>query len=188
MVRKSGTKNRGIGCAAIVVIAVVLAAIGGLSNLVNSGSDTTDQSDSSVDQFADIGSTGDDVSDGDATGVETEDRSTVPDVTRESPSGARSALLAAGFVVILRDSSGAPVTDPTGWTISGESSTNETVATGSTVTLTLTSPAPAPAVAPAQPADPGGSATALCNDGTLSFAAHHQGACSHHGGVATFYK
>lgn len=34
----------------------------------------------------------------------------------------------------------------------------------------------------------GGGATALCRDGSLSYAAHHQGACSHHGGVATFYK
>jgi Protein of unknown function (DUF2510) len=48
-------------------------------------------------------------------------------------------------------------------------------------------PAPAPAPAPA-PVAPGGAATALCNDGTLSFAAHHQGACSRHGGVAVFYK
>jgi hypothetical protein len=31
-------------------------------------------------------------------------------------------------------------------------------------------------------------ATALCNDGTLSYAAHHQGACSHHGGVKVFYR
>ncbi|MER6532273.1 DUF3761 domain-containing protein [Streptomyces sp900105755] len=31
-------------------------------------------------------------------------------------------------------------------------------------------------------------ATALCNDGTYSYAAHHQGACSHHGGVAIFYR
>jgi Protein of unknown function (DUF3761) len=30
--------------------------------------------------------------------------------------------------------------------------------------------------------------TALCNDGTYSYAAHHQGACSHHGGVAVFYQ
>ena len=29
--------------------------------------------------------------------------------------------------------------------------------------------------------------TAKCNDGTYSYAAHHQGACSHHGGVAVFY-
>jgi len=31
-------------------------------------------------------------------------------------------------------------------------------------------------------------ATALCSDGTCSYAAHHQGACSHHGGVAQFYQ
>lgn len=51
-------------------------------------------------------------------------------------------------------------------------------------------PAPAPAApapAPPAPAVPAG-ATAKCNDGTYSFAAHHQGACSHHGGVAVFYK
>jgi hypothetical protein len=31
-------------------------------------------------------------------------------------------------------------------------------------------------------------ATALCKDGTYSYAANHQGACSSHGGVAVFYK
>jgi hypothetical protein len=50
-------------------------------------------------------------------------------------------------------------------------------------------PAPAPAQAPAPaPVVPGNGATALCNDGTYSSAAHHQGACSHHGGVKVFYK
>lgn len=39
---------------------------------------------------------------------------------------------------------------------------------------------------PTQEASPAG-ATAMCNDGTYSYAAHHQGACSHHGGVAVFY-
>ena len=34
----------------------------------------------------------------------------------------------------------------------------------------------------------GNGATAQCNDGTYSYAAHHQGACSHHGGVQQFYK
>jgi Protein of unknown function (DUF3761)/Protein of unknown function (DUF1524) len=48
-------------------------------------------------------------------------------------------------------------------------------------------PQPAPAPAPA-PVQPGNGATALCNDGTYSFAAHHQGACSRHGGVKVFYK
>ena len=44
---------------------------------------------------------------------------------------------------------------------------------------------PAPAAAPVAPS---GGATALCNDGTYSYAAHHQGACSRHGGVKVFYK
>jgi hypothetical protein len=30
-------------------------------------------------------------------------------------------------------------------------------------------------------------ATALCNDGTLSYSQHHQGTCSWHGGVARWY-
>jgi hypothetical protein len=30
------------------------------------------------------------------------------------------------------------------------------------------------------------SATASCRDGTLSYSQHHQGTCSHHGGVATW--
>jgi hypothetical protein len=32
------------------------------------------------------------------------------------------------------------------------------------------------------------SATALCNDGTYSYAAHHRGACSKHGGVKKFFN
>lgn len=38
----------------------------------------------------------------------------------------------------------------------------------------------APAYAPSVPAG----ATAQCSDGTYSFSQHHQGTCSHHGGVA----
>ena len=49
---------------------------------------------------------------------------------------------------------------------------------------THTAPPPAPTTAAGPPAG----ATALCNDGTYSDAAHHQGACSHHGGVAVFYQ
>ncbi len=65
--------------------------------------------------------------------------------------------------------------------------------------------APPPTVAPDQPQPstpsatrtrrssspspgPPGRATALCNDGTYSYSAHHQGTCSHHHGVKIFYK
>lgn len=41
---------------------------------------------------------------------------------------------------------------------------------------------------PATTAPAGNGATARCNDGTYSYAAHHQGACSHHRGVAVFYN
>jgi hypothetical protein len=40
--------------------------------------------------------------------------------------------------------------------------------------------------APAE--DPSQGPTAQCNDGTYSYAAHHQGACSHHSGVAVWYR
>jgi hypothetical protein len=52
---------------------------------------------------------------------------------------------------------------------------------------TRRSSTPAPALTATPTANPGAGATALCNDGTYSYAAHHQGACSHHGGVAVFY-
>jgi len=62
----------------------------------------------------------------------------------------------------------------------------------------VTKPAPTPTPA-APPAPQGGmasstvtpnpqNATARCKDGTLSFAANHSGACSHHGGVAQWFK
>lgn len=63
-----------------------------------------------------------------------------------------------------------------------EAVTTQPVAQVTTIGTYVAPVAPAPA-----PVD-GGGATALCNDGSLSYAAHHQGACSHHGGVATFYK
>ena len=58
-----------------------------------------------------------------------------------------------------------------------------------------TAPAPAPGAATPRPSKPSTStaehpanATAKCKDGTFSFAAQHRGACSHHGGVAEWYK
>jgi uncharacterized protein DUF3761/uncharacterized protein DUF2510 len=53
---------------------------------------------------------------------------------------------------------------------------------------THASPAPPPVVRTSAAAGPPNGATALCKDGTYSYAAHHQGACSSHGGVAVFYN
>jgi hypothetical protein len=50
-----------------------------------------------------------------------------------------------------------------------------------------TKPQPKPSASTTSSSHPSG-ATALCNDGTYSYAAHHQGACSRHKGVAVFYK
>jgi resuscitation-promoting factor RpfB len=130
------------------------------------------------------------------------------DYSGQSSAGAQSALLAAGFGVQMATSDGsAAPADWTGWTVASESPAPGQVTPGSTVRLVMSPPPPAPAPAPAAPApapaapapappapapaapvDTTGGATALCNDGSLSFAAHHQGACSHHGGVAVFYK
>ena len=56
---------------------------------------------------------------------------------------------------------------------------------------TVRSTAPVRTAAPQRtsapvPAENG--ATAQCNDGTFSYAAHHQGACSRHGGAGIFYR
>ena len=66
-----------------------------------------------------------------------------------------------------------------------------TVAPAPPVTPTVQAVLPTPSAPQPEPTTEAGAAsgpTALCNDGSLSFAAHHQGACSHHGGVATFYR
>ncbi len=46
----------------------------------------------------------------------------------------------------------------------------------------------APAPEPIAPVSDSSGATAQCADGSYSYAAHHQGACSHHGGVSTWYR
>ncbi len=60
-----------------------------------------------------------------------------------------------------------------------------TTAASSPSITTSTSSAPSRTEAPVSA---GNGATARCNDGTYSYAAHHQGACSRHGGVAEFYR
>jgi hypothetical protein len=60
--------------------------------------------------------------------------------------------------------------------------------TGTAAPAPVPAPVPAPAPAPAPDSGVPSGALALCKDGTYSFAAHHQGACSSHGGVAVFYR
>jgi hypothetical protein len=43
---------------------------------------------------------------------------------------------------------------------------------------------PRPTQSPSKPSG----ATAKCRDGTYSFSQSHSGTCSHHGGVATWYR
>lgn len=50
-----------------------------------------------------------------------------------------------------------------------------------------TAPAARPAPARANPAPSHNGATAKCRDNSLSYSAHRQGTCSHHGGVAQWY-
>lgn len=76
------------------------------------------------------------------------------------------------------------------------STPNPTPSPSPTPTPTPTPPPPAPAAAapPAAPAEQAPSvddhngATAMCNDGSYSYSANHRGTCSHHGGVAQWYK
>ncbi|HEY0258969.1 MAG TPA: DUF3761 domain-containing protein [Lacisediminihabitans sp.] len=121
---------------------------------------------------------------------------TVQDLSALTGADASALLQGENLVAVVKSTDGSAVADTTGWTFQSQDPAAGTDLTeGATVTLTFAPPPPpapapvAPAPAPAPPAPaPGGGATALCNDGSLSFAAHHQGACSHHGGVAEWYK
>jgi hypothetical protein len=61
---------------------------------------------------------------------------------------------------------------------SGGDSTSGGSSSGGTSSVTHENAVPNPGVGP----------TAKCKDGTLSYSAHHQGTCSHHHGVAVWYK
>ncbi len=124
-----------------------------------------------------------------------------PDTVGQSSEQASAQLTQHGLLVAFSDASGTVLPSVSGWSVIGEQPVAGTrLSPGSTVRLILQPPAPppppaAPAPAPAAPAvpppaqDPAATgATALCNDGTLSYSAHHQGTCSHHDGVAQWYK
>jgi outer membrane biosynthesis protein TonB len=128
---------------------------------------------------------------------------------------AESYLKAEDLTARFRTSAGEPVTDLTGWIVTAQDvAAGAGVTVGYRITLTVAKPQPVvqkpqpkpkpkpivkpkpkpipkPIVKPKprpQPVQPGGGATAKCRDGSLSYSAHHQGTCSHHGGVAVWYK
>lgn len=117
----------------------------------------------------------------------------VGDLSALSGADANALLTSEHFVVVEKAADGSIVTDTTGWAFQSQYPAAGTqLAEGSTVTLTFAPPPPpppppAPAPAPAPVVAPGGGATAQCVDGSLSYSAHRQGTCSHHGGVAVWY-
>jgi len=183
----------------ITVVVVGLLAIGAVNSCVQSLSNAG-SSDSSDTTFSyDLSSPGDDQAATDDELDPTPSPLPAPDIvitehTGQAANLARTELVAQGLVPIFVDASGSPVPDATGWSVASETPVTGTVLSpGMVVRLTVTPPAPAPpAVSPPQPAPPvpdqGGGATAKCNDGTLSYSAHHQGTCSHHRGVAVWYR
>ncbi len=109
----------------------------------------------------------------------------------QSSEQASGELTGQGLLVSYSDAAGSAVGASAGWSVIGQNpAAGTTLHAGSTVQLIVSPPPPPPArnVAPPPAQDPSGGATALCNDGTLSYSAHHQGTCSHHGGVAVWYK
>jgi hypothetical protein len=120
--------------------------------------------------------------------------------TKDKIEGALHARVCSGAV----DLTTAQRAFESDWTTALTNAATTTTTTSTSTTTTTAPPPPPPTQAPVtappetappqteppqtEPPAPGGGATALCNDGTLSYAANHQGACSHHGGVAQFYK
>ena len=121
----------------------------------------------------------------------------------ETSDQAIAALTQQGLQVTFVDTAGQALSSQQGWSVVGQNPpAGASLRAGSSVQLILSPPPP-----PAPPTDsgsdsgsgsgsgsgseqavPAGGPTAKCVDGTLSYSAHHQGTCSHHGGVAVWYK
>lgn len=200
------TKKKSSTGGFVAAALVLLLAVGGISSCVQSfghGGQQEDSYSASIDDTGDSGYSADDTAETPAT-EESPTADPLPPVTQadhvgETSEKASAELTAQGLLVAFADTGGNALPSVSGWSVVGEQpAAGATVPAGSTVRLILSpppppppppAPAPAPAPVPDQPAQaPGGGATALCNDGTLSFSAHHQGTCSHHGGVAQWYR
>jgi hypothetical protein len=73
-------------------------------------------------------------------------------------------------------------------TAAPKSGTASTPQTANDAPKTPAPKTPAPGTATKNASGAPGNATAKCKDGTYSYAKQHSGACSHHGGVAEWYK
>jgi len=73
------------------------------------------------------------------------------------------------------------------WRTACQSGTSTIKPTQTTV-VPVTTPKNSPPPVNTSVSQPNNGATALCVDGTFSFATSHKGACSHHGGVKEFFK
>jgi len=188
-----GTKPRRGVVAGVVVL---LLAVGGLSACTEALSSDTPATDSS-DVSSPAGDGAADATDDGAASPEATPSPTSPTIVEADYSGrvsdqAAAELIQEGMRVTFADASGNVLPSAPGWSVIGETPPAGTALTaGSSVQLILSPPAPPPAPAPAPapaPEAPASGATAKCNDGTLSYSAHHQGTCSHHGGVAEWYR
>jgi hypothetical protein len=119
---------------------------------------------------------------------------TVPNASSTDLTADTTALTDGGYTVVFVNTSGATVTQLSGYTFVKQSPAPGTpLAVGGEVTITVKAPPPpAPKVVkpapkpPAAPSHPAG-ASAKCKDGSYSYSAHRRGTCSHHGGVAIWY-
>lgn len=98
-------------------------------------------------------------------------------VASSQPGSGAQVSLSTPIILKLRDPSASP-------------SATRTPTHAATTKAATRQPAPVQTThhTTAPPVDDHGGATALCNDGSLSYSLHHRGTCSHHDGVAVWYK
>jgi len=116
--------------------------------------------------------------------------------TSRERAGRAARWLAIAFAVVLTFAGATACSSTKGTPVkTGDSTTASTVrqstttaapTTAAPTTTAYVAPTTTTAAAPAPSQHPTGT-TGLCNDGTYTSAAHSQGACSHHGGLAQYW-